>query len=77
MMINMSPTRTKGFPDGSVVKTLTVNAGDARDMDSIPGQGRFPWNRKWKLTLVFLYAKSYGQRSLAGSPWGHKRIGHN
>ena len=29
-----------GFPGGSVVKNLPANAGDARDMGSIPGSGR-------------------------------------
>ena len=28
------------FPDGSVVKNLPANAGDTRDMGSIPGLGR-------------------------------------
>ena len=28
----------RGFPGGSVVKNLPVNAGDARDTGSIPGQ---------------------------------------
>ena len=30
------------FPGGSVVKNLPANAGDARDVSSIPGLGRFP-----------------------------------
>ena len=30
------------FPGGSVVKNLAANAGDARDVSSIPGLGRFP-----------------------------------
>ena len=29
-----------GFPDGSVVKNPPANAGDAGDVDSIPGTGR-------------------------------------
>ena len=32
-----------------------------------------PYRRAWQPTLVFLPAKSHGQRSLVGySPWGHK-----
>ena len=31
-----------GFPGGSVVKNLPANAGDIRDMGSIPGSGRSP-----------------------------------
>ena len=29
-----------GFPGGSVVKTPPANAGDARDVGSVPGLGR-------------------------------------
>ena len=32
----------KGFPDGSVVKNLPANAGDTREVGSIPGSGRSP-----------------------------------
>ena len=31
-----------GFPDGTVVKNLPVNAGNATDAVWIPGLGRFP-----------------------------------
>ena len=31
-----------GFPGGTVVKHLPVNAGDARDVGLIPGSGRSP-----------------------------------
>ena len=34
-----------GFPGGTVVKNLPVNAEGTRDMDWIPGLGRFPWSR--------------------------------
>ena len=30
------------FPGGTVVKNLPANAGDTRDMGSVPGSGRFP-----------------------------------
>ena len=40
-----------------------------------PGLGRSPWRRKWQPTLVFLYRRCLGQRSLAGySPWSRKRV---
>ena len=35
----------RGFPSGTVVKYLPANAGDARDMGSIPGSGRSPGER--------------------------------
>ena len=31
-----------GFPGGTLVKNTSGNAGDARDLGSIPGLGRFP-----------------------------------
>ena len=45
-----------------MVKTPPANAGDARDMGSIPGSGRSPGG-----------GHVCGQKSLAGySPWGHR-----
>ena len=35
-------TNVCGFPGGMVVKNPPANAGDARDMDSIPESGRCP-----------------------------------
>ena len=32
----------RGFPDGTVVKTLPANAGDIRDLGLIPGSGGSP-----------------------------------
>ena len=47
-----------------VVKNLSANAGDIRDMGLIPGSGRFPWRRAWQSTPGFLPGQSHGQRSL-------------
>ena len=56
-----------------VVKNLPANAGDIREIDSIPGSGRFPWRRAWQPTAVSLPGESYGQRILAGyGPLGRK-----
>ena len=61
------------FPGGPSVKNLLTNAGHAKDVDSIPTSGRFPWRRKWQPTPVFMPGKSHGPRSLVGySPWGCK-----
>ena len=40
----MPLTWAVGFPDGSLVKNLLANAGDAEDVGSIPGLGRSPGN---------------------------------
>ena len=54
-----------------VVKNPDANAGDIRDMSSIPGLRRFPWRGKWQPTPLFLPEKSYGQRNMVGySPNG-------
>ena len=40
-----------------------------------PWVRKIPWRRKQQPTLVFLYRKSHGQRSLAGhSPWACERV---
>ena len=46
----------KGFPGGSVEKSLPVDAGDA---SSIPGLGRSPWSRKRQPSPEFLPGKSH------------------
>ena len=57
-----------------VIKNLLANAGDIRDVGSIPGLGR-SWRREWQPSPVFLPGEYHGQRSLVGySPWGHKEL---
>ena len=56
-----------------MVKNSPANAGDIRDMGSIPGSGRSPGEGNGN--PVFLPGESHGQRRLAGySPWGHKEL---
>ena len=60
---------------GTSGKESSGNAGDARDMGSIPKMGRFPWSRKWH-PLGLLSGKFHGQGSLVGySLWGCKESG--
>ena len=54
---------TLGFSGGTSGKEA---AGDKRDASSIPGSGRFPWNRAQKSPPVFLPGESHGQGSLVG-----------
>ena len=42
IQINKPWRPNRGFPSGSEVKNLLVNAGDIEDMGSIPGLGRSP-----------------------------------
>ena len=54
-----------------MVKNLSANAGDTW---FYPWVGKIPWRREWQPTLVFLFGKSHGQRSLVDySPWCCKR----
>ena len=50
-----------------VVKNLPANAGDIRDVSSIPGSGRSPWKREWQPTPVFLPGESHGRLQSMGS----------
>ena len=43
----------QGFSRGSTVNHLPASTGDARDVDLVPGLGRFPWRREWQPTPVF------------------------
>ena len=59
-----------------MVKNPPANAGDVRDVSSIPELGRSPGEGHRRSTPVFLPGESHGQRSLAGySPWGRKELG--
>ena len=49
-----------------VVKNLPANAGDVRDVGSIPGLGMPPEEEMATPTPIFLPGKSRGQRSLGG-----------
>ena len=54
-----------------MVKNPPANAGNARDVGSIPGSERSPG--KWQPTPVFLPGKFHEQRSLVGyGPQGHE-----
>ena len=56
-----------------VVKNPPANAGDRRDVGSIPGSGRSP--ERGQSNPVFLPGESHGQRGLVGySPWSHKEV---
>ena len=60
------------FPGGSAVKSLPANAGDTRDMGSIPAWvGKIPWRRKWQPTAAFLP----GQSRWTEEPGGPQSVG--
>ena len=56
-----------------VLKNPSANAGNVREVGSIPGSGRSPGGEHGNPLQHFLPGESRGQRSLAGySPRGHK-----
>ena len=58
-----------------MVKNLTANAKDIRDVGLLPELGRSPRRGHGNPTLGFLPGESHGQRSLVGySPWGCKQL---
>ena len=57
-----------------VVKNPPANAGDSRDVGSIPWVRKIPWRRVWQPTPVFLPGESQGQRSLVAAVLGSQRV---
>ena len=43
-----------GLPGDSVGKEFVYNAGDTRDVVSVPGSERSPWRRAWQPPLQYL-----------------------
>ena len=54
-----------GFPGDTSGKEPATNAGDIRDMGSIPEWGR-SLDEEFQPTPVFLPGESHGQKSLTG-----------
>ena len=58
-----------------MLKKLAANAGDIREVSSIPGLGRPPREGNDNPLQYSCLDKSHGQRSLMGySPQGHKEL---
>ena len=56
-----------------MVKNLTANPGDIRDLGSIPGLGRSPRGGNGNPLQYSCLENSMDKKSLMGySPWGHK-----
>ena len=61
-----------GFPDSSVDKESSCDAGD---LGSIPGLGRSPGEGRGNSLLYSCLENPHGQRRLVGySPWGYKEL---
>ena len=56
-----------------VVKNPLANAGDVRDIGSVPGSERSPGERNGNPLQYSCLKNPHGQGSLVGYiPWGHK-----
>ena len=61
-----------------VIKNPPANAGDSRDMGSIPGLGSLPGGGKWQPTSIFLPEKFHAHEEAGGlQATGSQRVGHN
>ena len=68
----------QGFPCGSMVKNLPANAGDIRDMGSVPELGRSPWMSAWQTIPVFLPGEFSWQEDPGNLEFkGSQRVGQN
>ena len=64
----------KGFPSASVVKNPPADAGDARDVCSIPGSGRPPGEGNGNPLQYSCLGNPVNRGAwLCYSPWGHKK----
>ena len=66
MQISRLSSNPRGFPDGSMVKSLPAKAGDARDTGIIPGSERSHGGGNGNPLQYSLPGESHGQRSLVG-----------
>ena len=73
LYINYTLNTFFGFWGSVVVKSLPANAGEARDMGSIPGLGRYPRVRNSNQFQYFCLKNSMDRGAWAPwGPWGHK-----
>ena len=61
-----------------MINNLPTDAGDVRDVGSIPRLGRFPWRRVWQPTPVFLPGE-FPWTEKPGELWsiGSQRVRHD
>ena len=60
-----------------MVKNLAANAGDVRDVGSVPESGRSPGAGEWLLSSVLLPGESQIEEPGRLQSMGSYRVGHN
>ena len=68
---------TMGFPGGSVVKNLPANAGDARDVNSVPGSGRSFGEEMATSSSILAWEIPWTEESGGLRSTGSQRVGHH
>ena len=64
---------SSGFPGGTVIKNLPANAGDARDVDLIPGVRKNPWKEEMAtLSSILAWKLPWTEEPGGHSPCGCK-----
>ena len=66
-----------GFSGGSVVKNLPANAGDTRDVGSIPGSGRFPRGGNGNPLQYSCLENPMNRGAWRATVHGLQRVGHD
>ena len=74
MFYNSALRELMGFPGGSVVTNPSANAGDARNVDTVPGLGR-PSGARNDTTPVFLPGQSMDRGAWQTVVHGVTRVG--
>ena len=70
-------TIKSSLPNGSMVKNLPANAGEARDVGSVPGSERSPGVGNYDPLQYSCLENPHGQRSLVGYSLWSCKVGHD
>ena len=77
LQIILGAYRPWGFPGGSVVKNRSANAGDAGDVDLIPGSGRSPGEGKATHSGILAWKIPWTEEPGGLQSRGLWTVGHN
>ena len=65
------------FPGGLVVKNLPANAGDIRELGSIPGLGRYPGEENGNPLSILAWRIPWTEEAGGLQSMGSHRVGHD
>ena len=71
------PTEAPGFPNGSVLKESTCNAGDAGEAGLIPGLGRSPGEGNGNPLQCSCLGNPMGRGAWTTTVHGLQSVGHD